>query len=103
MVIILIDFMFREAIFEYELDIIVKFREVYQHNLLYHFCSILVKLTEINTIKILCIILYFCTDPMLAFKTGLLTYIAIYLITTLKILYAIPRPFWLDYRIDTDY
>ena len=101
MIVILLDFMFRDVIFQYELGMIQKFRDFYNKQTMDTICRFIIFFTEIRFIKGFCIVLYLYSDPLLAFKTGILTYIAIYTITTLKIMYSIPRPFWLDEEIDT--
>ncbi|CAI2364166.1 unnamed protein product [Moneuplotes crassus] len=97
---LILDFIFREDIFEYEIQLLSYLRANIQSPGFYTFCKSILWLTELETIKILCIILYFFIDPMIAFKTGILTYIAIYASVNLKFMYAIPRPFWIDHTID---
>lgn len=99
---LILDFIFREDIFGYEIQLLGYLRANIQSPGFYTFCRSILWLTELETIKILSIALYFFIDPMIAFKTGILTYIAIYASVNLKFMYAIPRPFWIDHTIEVD-
>ena len=44
--------------------------------------------------------LYLFADPVLGFKSALTLYVGAFVISILKLIYKVPRPYWIDNRVD---
>jgi hypothetical protein len=48
---------------------------------------------------LICLVLYLCTDTLIAFKSTIVYCIGVYLLVILKVIYQSPRPFWTSFEI----
>lgn len=60
------------------------------------FLWVVVSSGSVLFIVFLAICIYLYSDPLLGFKTALVTFFGGFTITMLKIIYKIPRPYWID-------
>jgi membrane-associated phospholipid phosphatase len=92
--VILLGVVFKDAVYELEIQLMVYVRENYQTPNLEYFCTLLVFTADLQFIQICLVALYLYSDPHLAFKCTFLILIQMFFVTALKVFSTIPRPYW---------
>ena len=101
LVVILTEILFQDQIFRVELDILSELRENYHdYSTLEYFWNVIIRFADLDTMTFIMAIMYQFIDPLISLKISLLTFIMMFIVALLKLLYATPRPFWMDTNID---
>lgn len=98
--IILIGVIFKQRVFELEVKAIVYLRENYYNDNLELLWKLLIIPTELRVIQILLVVIYCYSDPLLAYKWTFVTIIQIFFVSVLKLFSGIPRPYWLNHKME---
>lgn len=63
-------------------------------------CSWILIPTDLNFIQFVCVGIYCFSDPLLAYKCTFLIQIQIFFVNILKVFSTIPRPYWIDHKMN---
>ena len=84
----------RNIAFESEKNFIISFQQTFPGDFYIILWRIIVFFGEILFIEALAVFIYLFADPLLGFKISIVTFFGIFMISFIKLIYQIPRPFW---------
>lgn len=84
----------RNIVFDSEKNMIVNFQNTFPGEFFTVFCEIIVFLGEVLFVEALAVFIYLFADPLLGFKSSIVTFLGVFFIAFIKLLYQIPRPYW---------
>jgi len=94
MVAIPLELVLRNVISDAERSMIVNFQKAFKSEFFTVLARIIVLFGEVLFIEALAVFLYLFADPLLGFKTSLVTFFGVFFIAFIKLIYQIPRPYW---------
>jgi len=91
--------LFKQTLFEMEIDLMAWIRENHRSSILDEIWMWIIYPTELKMIQVFWVALYLYSDPVLAFKCTFVTIIQIFIVSTVKLISQIPRPYWLNHKM----
>lgn len=77
-----------------EKNMIVNFQKTFPGEFFTVLCKIIVVFGEVLLIEALAVFIYLFADPLIGFKSSLVTFFGVFFIAFIKLIYQIPRPYW---------
>lgn len=97
----LIGIIFKELVLEQEIKLMTYLRNQENFSYTIELISTWVLIpTDLDFIQYACVFIYCFSDPLLAFKCTFIIQIQIFFVTILKVFSTIPRPYWIDHKLD---
>ena len=84
----------RNIVFDGEKDFIINFQKTFSGDFFTVLCNIIIFFGEVLFIEALAVFIYLFADPLLGFKSSLVTFFGVFIIAFIKLIYQIPRPYW---------
>ena len=95
MIAVPLELVLRNIIFDAESTMIIKYQHALKSDFTITLAQIIVFFAEVLFIEALSVFIYLFADPLLGFKISMVTFFGVFSIAFIKLLYQIPRPFWL--------
>ncbi|CAI2364624.1 unnamed protein product [Moneuplotes crassus] len=89
----------RDVLMDAEQGFISRFQRALHHSFWATLAKIIIYTGEVKFIEGWAVYLYLSSDSLLGFKTSMVTFTGVLLIALLKLLYQIPRPFWISTEV----
>ena len=103
LIIIPVEIVIRKYLRPYEIDMILGLQESISSDAIIQFFIVWVNIGEVYITMALAYFFYLYGDSLLGFKVSITTLFGILCISILKIFYKVPRPFWIDNRVQGRY
>lgn len=78
-----------------ERDMIIGFQETFSHHFWQALAKVIIQLGEVMFVEGWAVFLYLFSDSLLGYKTSMVTFFGVFIIAIIKLIYQIPRPFWI--------
>lgn len=104
LIVIPAEIVLRNSIFESELPAIKSYQQIIgdtsNKDLFEAFCKIFILLGRYIFVECAASFLYLFADPVLGFKSAFTLYIGAFVISIIKLFYKVPRPYWIDPKVE---